>query len=65
MATGLRKCILICQKPKRSFVIVIIDNKKMTWEEAYKEVKQGTEPGKIIIDKLTSQDIIITLRRGE
>ena len=43
---------------EKKLVIVIVDNEKITWEKANKEIKDKTELGKKIIDKLISHEII-------
>lgn len=42
----------------REEVIVVIDDQPMTWNVAYKEVKNNTELGKEILNKLKKMEII-------
>ena len=43
---------------EKKLIIVILDDKKITWEEAYREIKKNTPLGKAIMDKLIKQEII-------
>lgn len=43
---------------EKRLTIVIIDDKKISWEKANKEIEKKTELGERIIDKLISLEII-------
>ncbi|MBI3190690.1 hypothetical protein HYZ41_03220 [archaeon] len=43
---------------EKKLAIVIINEKQITWDEAYIEIKKDTELGKSIIEKLIKHDII-------
>ncbi len=44
--------------PLREEIIVIIDDKTISWNVAYLEVSQDTPLGKTILEKLTKLEII-------
>lgn len=43
---------------EKKLAIAIIDDKTITWDEAYKEIKKDTALGKAIIEKLIKHEII-------
>jgi len=43
---------------ERTQVVVVIDNKEISWEVAHKEIKNRTELGREIEEKLSELDII-------
>ncbi len=43
---------------ERKFTIVIIDGKEVTWEMAYKEIKNKTAFGNEILEKLNKLGIL-------
>ena len=42
----------------RKEIIVIVDDKPITWNVAYEEIKNKTELGKKILDKLIELELI-------
>ncbi len=42
----------------RKEIIVVIENKPYTWDSAYLEVKNGTELGRKIIDKMEKMGLL-------
>lgn len=53
-----RKVYSILPEKEKTMVIVVVDDKEYTWEEAYRQIKENSELGKIIQRKLEGLDII-------
>lgn len=53
-----RKVYSLLPDSERKMVIVIIDERTFTWEEAYKEIKDGSELGERVQKGLEDLDLI-------
>lgn len=53
-----RKVFSLLPEAERKLIVVVIDNKLMTWEATYKEIKENTELGKKMQKKLEDLNII-------